>query len=476
LYTIVPLGWELAPLRDYLIGDASAMLMSHLSKAYKGENDSNPPTVPGLAPISNETFHQAYDAFTDPIGELEIRPQHRERIDAALARGQAKVAARLEKVYANYAVSRAAGELLRKLEGPLPHPIEFTRVEFNRGCLLAFCDGKYYLLVRLFSAKHRYSIPQALNPGFIDCKTKSRLGGKVYSGLILPLELGREFHEREYITHGSIQSAKLVAKGREDTRPGSGPQDATGYDFFAHIAFQFEPPKIEPETFLGIDRGAAKLGAATLIGRDGSLIHSGIDLDGIAFAAEMQRFNEQTIRMQKAGKQRWRKFSLRGKRSDIILGEYANRIVAIAQEHKSQIVIEAIKGTTMGRFLKQSQFGKLKQMLTYKAERVGLPASIEVPAAFTSQTCAQCGHKDPANRPKRDDQGKPIQDVFRCTDCGHLENADSNASHIIALRGLHQAENGGRFKKFSLFQTWLKATIMANSGQDGSLAPGWENL
>jgi hypothetical protein len=30
-----PLNWELAPLRDYLIGDASAMIMSHLSKVYK---------------------------------------------------------------------------------------------------------------------------------------------------------------------------------------------------------------------------------------------------------------------------------------------------------------------------------------------------------------------------------------------------------------------------------------------------------
>ena len=35
LYTIAPQNWELAPLRDYLIGDASAMLMSHLNKTYK---------------------------------------------------------------------------------------------------------------------------------------------------------------------------------------------------------------------------------------------------------------------------------------------------------------------------------------------------------------------------------------------------------------------------------------------------------
>ena len=57
-----------------------------------------------------------------------------------------------------------------------------------------------------------------LKDGFIDCKTKAPLGGKKYPGLILPLELGREFHEREYLTYGSIQSAKLVVKRREEAR------------------------------------------------------------------------------------------------------------------------------------------------------------------------------------------------------------------------------------------------------------------
>ena len=125
----------------------------------------------------------------------------------------------------------------------------------------------------------------------------------------------------------------------------------------------------------------------------------------------------------------------------------------------------------MGRFLKQSQFAKLKQMLTYKAEREGLPAPVEVPAAYTSQTCGQCGHKDAANRPKKDSKGKALQDVFLCVECGHANNADSNASRIIALRGLHQMENGGKFKKFDLFQLWLKELI----GRDVLLALGQGN-
>jgi IS605 OrfB family transposase len=484
--------------RDSLIGDASAMLMSHLSKVYKGANKSNPPTVSSLDAMTDEEFHLAYSEFTDPEAKLAVKPQQQEKIDKASERGETRVTKRLSKIYTNWAVSRAAGQILRKLEGTLPHPIEFTHTEFKRGCLFTFCDGKYYALIRLFADKHRYQLKNVLKSGFIDCKTKEPLGGKKYPGLILPLELGREFHEQEYLTYGSIQSAKLIVKRREkptseakahvDTsaftaRLKSCPDtkqtatfNAEDYEFYVHAAFEFQPTQIETETYLGIDRGAAKIGAATLIDHLGKSIETNLDLEGSAFAAEMLRYQQQIRRLQQSGKQRSRKFSLRGKRADIILGEYANRIVAIAKQYRSQIVIEAIRGVTMGRFLKQSQFAKLKQMLTYKAEREGLPAPIEVPAAYTSQTCACCGHKDAANRPKNDADGKAIQDVFLCVNCGHKANADSNASLIIALRGLHQIENGGKFKKFDLFQQWLKELIEnEKDGRDGFTAPGHGN-
>jgi hypothetical protein len=43
LYTLAPKGWPLAPLRDYLIGDVSAMLLSHYEKELKGRTS---PTLP----------------------------------------------------------------------------------------------------------------------------------------------------------------------------------------------------------------------------------------------------------------------------------------------------------------------------------------------------------------------------------------------------------------------------------------------
>jgi IS605 OrfB family transposase len=479
--TIAPRNWELSPLRDYLISEASAMILSHLNKAYKGENESSPPKMPSLDPMTEDEFQRAYGDFADPGTQPTMKREHRDKIDAALSRGETQVAGRLTKIYANWAVSRAAGQVLRKLDGDLPHPIEFTHTEFGRGCLLAFRDGNYYMLVRLFAKEHKYRESKVIGDGFIDRKTRQPIAGKKYPGLILPLEMDRRFHEQEYLTQGSIQSAKLVVKRRPQlsSRLGGGPHrklekgqfNAAEYDFYVHAAFEFRHPPVEIETFLGVDRGAAKLGAATVVDREGKLIESGFDLDGSAFAAEMRRFEARIVHLQKRGIQRSRRFSLRGKRADAILGEYANRIVAIAEKNRSQIVIEAIRGTVMGRFLKQSQFAKLKQMLTYKAERLGLPAPVEVPAAYTSQTCAQCGHKDAANRPKKDEAGRALQDVFRCVACGYAANADSNASRIIALRGLHQLENGGKFKKFDLFQQWLREVI----GRDGSSTFGRPN-
>lgn len=64
-------------------------------------------------------------------------------------------------------------------------------------------------------------------------------------------------------------------------------------------------------------------------------------------------------------------------------------------------------------------------LLGYKlAERGG--SQIEVPAAYTSQTCSVCGAVDPASRPS--------QARFVCTTCGHTENADVNAAKNILRR------------------------------------------
>jgi hypothetical protein len=448
LRTIAPKGWNLAPVRDYLIGDLVAMLMSHLAKQYKAKNESNLPTISRLEPLSDEEYDQAYIAMALAT-DYPVTEEHQAKIDEATAKGESRVAHRLQRIFRARALTKAASQLLRKIDGPMPRPIEFRHCEFKRGFVLARRGNNLYCLMRLFSPRSRFYEKKALEAGFIDIATGEDLAGMQYPGLILPLELGREFHENEYLKFGVPQSAKLIAR-----RP-----DRGEVEFFVHIAFEFLPTKIEPVTMLGIDRGAAKIGSACVIGLDGRLILGGINLEGSAFSSEMAALRKRIAEMQRRGIQKSRKLRLRGRRADAIVGEYANGLIAVAVEHRSQIVLEKIDGPMMGRFLTQSQFAKLKVLLSYKAKRVGLPEPIEIPAARTSQTCARCGHWAKENRPRQDASGKPVQDMFCCIACAYEANADENASLIIALRGLQQIENGGKFSKWIVFEPWLKAIL-----------------
>jgi putative transposase len=53
---------------------------------------------------------------------------------------------------------------------------------------------------------------------------------------------------------------------------------------------------------------------------------------------------------------------------------------------------------------------------------------VKVPAAYTSQRCSACRTVDPESRES--------QAVFRCTTCGHAENADVNAAKNVLADGL----------------------------------------
>lgn len=443
---LVPRNWNLAPIRDYLIADLAAALMSDLAKRHKGKNASNPPRILPLEPLTQGEIDAAYADFA-LSAEFPLHPDHEVLVDQALKNGQVNLAQRLRRVFASRATTKAASLLLRRIEGATPRPIEFTHhkvlasAQENRGFRLVRKGDKFYCLLKLFSPKSRFYRETVLELGFRDARSGEDLGGKLCKALILPLEMGREFHEMRYLREGSPQSAKLLAKNVGKGRA----------EFYLHIAFRFDPPPIATSSFLGIDRGAAIIAAASIVDTYGKLLQTGIDLDGAAFSAYMQRQRARIAAAQARGIQQRGSFKLRGRTADKILGEYANRLVEIAVENRSQIVLEKIKARSMANFLTQSQFAKLKSMLDYKALRVGLPKPIEVPAAYTSQTCAACGCRSRQNRAS--------QDRFLCVSCGHEANADRNASIVIALRALHQTRNGGTFQKWNVFEPWLQALL-----------------
>jgi putative transposase len=87
----------------------------------------------------------------------------------------------------------------------------------------------------------------------------------------------------------------------------------------------------------------------------------------------------------------------------------------------------------LNRAILSSAWGQVVRYTEYKAWRAG-KLVIHVPPAYSSQTCAVCGHVSPDNRPR--------QAEFVCLRCGHADNADHNAAVVIALRGIQKLLSG----------------------------------
>ena len=79
---------------------------------------------------------------------------------------------------------------------------------------------------------------------------------------------------------------------------------------------------------------------------------------------------------------------------------------------------------------------KLESYTIYKARRAG-KLVVKVPAPYTSQECADCGHTHPDNR--------KTQATFRCQNlsCGHSDHADRNAARVIKKRAITIVFNSG---------------------------------
>ncbi len=81
-----------------------------------------------------------------------------------------------------------------------------------------------------------------------------------------------------------------------------------------------------------------------------------------------------------------------------------------------------------------SSWGKILTYTKYKAVKAG-KLCIKINPFQTSQECFQCGHIHPDNRIS--------QSRFVCQACGHQDNADHNASKVIARRGVRLVLSDG---------------------------------
>ncbi|HXX97674.1 MAG TPA: zinc ribbon domain-containing protein, partial [Candidatus Bathyarchaeia archaeon] len=75
-------------------------------------------------------------------------------------------------------------------------------------------------------------------------------------------------------------------------------------------------------------------------------------------------------------------------------------------------------------------FGQLRDFLTYKAKREGVPLKV-VKSENTSRQCPKCQHIDKRNRKTRN--------LFECLKCGYMEMADYVAATNIAAKAWPRA-------------------------------------
>ena len=108
---------------------------------------------------------------------------------------------------------------------------------------------------------------------------------------------------------------------------------------------------------------------------------------------------------------------------------WQHKVTRTLADKAHTVVIEALRPETMtrkgkggkrglNREIRKTGWGAMRQMLGYKADAV-----VEIDPAYTSQTCSTCGVVDADSR--------RTQASFKCTACGHAQNADLNAARNI---------------------------------------------
>ncbi|WP_338685996.1 transposase [Streptomyces acidiscabies] len=187
-------------------------------------------------------------------------------------------------------------------------------------------------------------------------------------------------------------------------------------------------PNTAPDGFLGIDLGIVNIATTS----DGQIM--------AGRALNRGRLRERTLRtkLQKKDtpsarrrlKKRRRKEARRAKD---INHKIAKHVVAEAERTSRGIALEDLTGIRERVRLRKPQraahsswsFAQLGEFIAYKARRAGVPV-VYVDPAYTSRTCAECGHIDKANRVS--------QAWFVCRSCGFVDHADRNGSRNIRHR------------------------------------------
>ena len=201
--------------------------------------------------------------------------------------------------------------------------------------------------------------------------------------------------------------------------------------FYLMVACDVETPKpIDVEGVLGIDLGIVNIASDS----------DGGGFSGASIEEQRRKFEHRRRNLKRNGsksaRRKLKKISGKQARFQKITNHTISKaIVQIAYDTQRAIALEELGGIRERVTVRRKQrarhanwsFFQLRQYISYKAERMGVPV-IFVDPRNTSRTCPECGCVDKANRKS--------QSVFLCVQCGFSAPADTNASRNIRDRAV----------------------------------------
>jgi len=248
-----------------------------------------------------------------------------------------------------------------------------------------------------------------------------------------PAGMTESHHDRWRLRDSSLHFAKLgdirVVAHRAiegDTKTCSLKRD--GDQWFALITCEIDAPAPTPRDapVVAIDRGITRM----LADSDGNLTDNPKFYQrAMTRLARAQR----TVSRRKKGSKNRDKAKLRVMRLHRKVRRQREHFLHVqsARLAKSHgvVVIEKLNVAGMirgnlSRSIADAGWSRFAEMLRYKLAWSG-GTLIEVPAAYSSQTCSVCGAVDAASRKA---------EAFCCTLCDHVDHADLNAAKVLLTR------------------------------------------
>jgi IS605 OrfB family transposase len=189
-----------------------------------------------------------------------------------------------------------------------------------------------------------------------------------------------------------------------------------------------EPLNTDPVDFLGVDLGIVNIATTS----DGEIM-SGREINRVRVRERTLRTKLQKKNTPSAKRRLKKRRRKEARRAKDINHKIAKHVVAEAERTGRGIALEDLTGIRERVRLRKPQrathsswsFAQLGQFIAYKARRSAVLV-VYVDPAYTSRTCAECGHIDTANRVS--------QAWFACRSCGFVDHADRNSSRNIRAR------------------------------------------